>query len=217
MKQFKEKKIRMKSNCSLGLLILFLGVSSLASNKVGNGGDIVFCKKAQEPKGKLLDFYENSLNFESKETSAEVIAEKQLRQLQIAAPQLAEQYLKRLKSISKDIEYKSDVILTDIKDSKHLFRPFSDDCQVLQIAIRKAKIISNEKPFIICEDLWKQLSPLHQAGLLTHEIVYEHLAKLGEEDSVKARKINRFLYQSEIKKEEFWKLIKDLEVSIYPN
>ena len=208
----------MKLACSF-ISIIFVSITSPgAVNKVGNGGDGIFCKNTGNEKspGKLLDFYEDKIILETSVTNPEVIAETQLTHLKNVAPKLAEQYLKRLKEISKEIEYMSKVSLIDIKDSKHLFKPLENECQVLQITIRKAKTISNEKPFLIREDLWKQLSPLQQAGLLTHEIIYEHLAKLGEEDSIKARKINRFLYQSEFKKEEFWKFIKELELPIYP-
>lgn len=205
----------MKSNCKI-LVFVFLWSFASAANKVGNGGNGVFCKATDKNQGKLLDFYENKVNFETDETNPEVIAEKQLSKLKIIAPRLSGQYIKRLKEMSKEIDYKSDVALTDTKDSKHLFQPLSSDCQVLQVAIRKTKPLPNEKRFLIREDLWGQLSPGHRAGLLTHEIVYEHLAKLGENDSVKARKLNSYLYENEVKREEFWKFIKELEVPIYP-
>ena len=203
------------SLCSLLILIL-CSTSGASSNKVGNGGDGVFCKSTNPSEGQLLDFYESKISLQTAETDPQAIAEKRLLALKEIAPKLGEQYLKRLKEMAKQIDYKNDVALTDIKDSKHLFKPLSEDCQVVQVAIRKAKALSNEKLFVIREDLWKQLPPLHQAGLLSHEIIYEHFAKLGEEDSIKARKLNRALYQQELKKAEFWSFVKELEVPIYP-
>lgn len=205
----------MRSNFSYVILILFFPLLAVSGNKVGNGGDGVFCKSAKD-KGMLLDFYEVEIDIQTSEKNPQVIVEKRLKELKGVAPKLAEQYLKRLKKISEEIEYKSNVALVDIKDSKHLFKPLTEDCQIFQIAIRKAKFLSSEKPFVFRQDLWKQLPALHQAGLLTHEIVYEHLSKLGEEDSVKARKLNRMLFKKELKKEEFWKFIAELEVPIYP-
>jgi hypothetical protein len=186
---------------------------AIAQNKVGNGGDVVDCKKANT---KLLDFYEAKIDFKTKEKNHIVIAEGYITNLKETAPRLATQYLNRLKTIESEIDFKTDVKLTDIKDSLHLYEPISKDCKIYQIAIRRAMVVGDEKRFIIRKDLWNKLSPSHKAGLLTHEIIYEHLAKLGESDSIKVRKLNVHLFSKDAKKEDFWKLIKDLELPIYP-
>lgn len=209
----------MKSNCSfLTLAIFFLTTFAAlgSTNKVGNGGDGVFCKKLDKTEGRLLDFYEKNFSIEPNETNPEIIAEKQIKKLENIAPKLSKHYLKRLKELPNEIEFKSEVSFIDIKDSNHFFSPLTKDCQILQVAIRKSKILPNEKRFLIREDLWKQMGPIHKAGLLTHEIIYEHLAKLGEEDSTKTRILNSFIFANEFKAEEFWRLIKELEVPIYP-
>jgi len=205
----------MKS-CFSFLTILFICSQGFTNNKVGNGGDGVFCKNSTIDTAELLDFYEEKIDFKTGETKPETIAEQRFEQLKKVAPKLGAQYLKRLKEIFAEIEYKDDVALTDIKDSNHLFKPNSEDCKVLQVVIRKAKALPNEKRFLFRNDLWKKLSSLHQAGLLTHEIIYEHFAKLGETDSIKARKMNRFIFQSSLKAEDFWNFMKDLEIPIYP-
>lgn len=197
-------------------ILLLLPLTSFAQNKVGNGGDGVFCEKKGTIDSKLLDFYEADVVNTTKEKKPEAIAQIQLDKIKDAAPQLFKQYKKRLSEITSEIEFKDNIKLTDIKDSLHLFEPLPKSCKVYQIAIRKPKIIGNEKRFIIRNDLWKRLPPIHQAGLLTHEIIYEHLAKLGETDSVKARKINSYLYSNAITASGFWNLIKDLELPIYP-
>jgi hypothetical protein len=197
---------------------LFVPTCSLASgNKVGNGGDVIVCKKSPEVKIELLDFYEESMSLTAPEKEARSIAESVLKNLELSAPELSRQYLKRLRELEAEIDYKSSVELKNIQDSEHLYAPLDPQCKVEQIAIRKAKALPGEKRFLIRKDLWDSLPATHQAGLLTHEIVYEHLTKLGEENSVKARKINRALYQNPpLDKNQFWKLIKNLELPIYP-
>jgi hypothetical protein len=203
---------------TIGISLLFTAVSASAQNKVGNGGNVVYCKKAAPDKNtaELLDFYENNIHLASAEANPHAIAQKQLEELKLIAPQLAEQYIKRLSEIDGEIDLKSDVLLTPIPDSYHLFKPLEANCEILQTAIRRAQIVSSEKRFLIRQDLWNQMAPLQKAGLLTHEIIYEHLAKLGEENSIKVRKLNAFLYSKNSKKEDFWNLVKELEVPIYP-
>lgn len=187
-----------------------------ANNKVGNGGDVVSCKHDKQPQ--ILDFYESEqeLNLGTKEVSPFEVAKDRILQLQKIAPKLYTQYLSRLQSIQDEIEFKDGVRLTDIKDSEHLFLPEDKSCEILQVAIRKKVIGGAEKRFLFDKKIWDTLGTVGQAGLLTHEIIYEHLSKLGETDSVKARKVNRFLYAKITDKAAFWKLIADLEVPIYP-
>lgn len=198
-------------------LISFFAANTFAGvNKVGNGGDGVFCKDAKPVTAELLDFYEDKITFETKESDPYAIAEQRLQALNKVAPKLAAGYLKRLTQISKEIEFKKEVSLTDIPDSKHLFQPLSKGCEVLQVAIRKNAVLGDEKRFLIRDDLWQQFSSVNKAGLLTHEIIYEHFSKMDEKDSLKVRKLNRYIYQNNLNAVDFWKFIKDLEISIYP-
>jgi hypothetical protein len=200
----------------LMLLALVAPSYSIATNKVGNGGNMVRCHVAGKSKASLLDFYEAAIDpqFDTKSTMS--IGEEVLNRMKVGAPKLAEQYLKRLKLIQSEMAFENDIQLLEIPDSQHLFKPLSKDCEILQIAVRKKLVLDSEKRFLIRKDLWDQLTPAHQAGLLTHEIIHEHFTKLGEENSIKARKINAYIYSVNFKSEVFWKLIKDLEIPIYP-
>lgn len=197
------------------ILSLTLTITSVcnANNKVGNGGNVVACK---DPKStQLLDFYEAEIKAEpTRETNFEILNRK-FKALEAVAPQLSTQYLKRAKSIESEIEYKSEIELSSIPDSKHLFKPKNKSCEVLQVAVRKAVSTSSEKRFVIDTELWDAMGPYDQAGLLAHEIIYEHLSKLGETDSIKARKLNQFIFSNKDMK-GFWKLVKELEIPIYP-
>lgn len=206
----------MTSNFNFLLTLVLLCSLAQADNKIGNGGNVVICKTKKTSDTRLLDFYEEDPNFQTKEKDAFKIAEKRLQNLKVIIPKLGEQYLARLKEMKAKIDYRSDISLTPVPDSLHLFKPMSDDCAVVQIAIRKPQSSGDEKRFLIRQDLWTQLSPLHQAGLLTHELIYEHFLKLGEKDSIKARKLNRHIYQENLKADNFWKFIQELEVPIYP-
>lgn len=246
MKLWKEKKKIMNFLSKL-YFVLFLMVSfsnkvwssSAESNKVGNGGNVVYCanEKAGEYHAQLLDFYEENFensgdgvessknNFKSTEQKStanfemltpEKIAELKFLKLKDINPRISEQYLRRLHEIQNELEFKKNVTLTVIPDSFHYYKPISKNCSILQIAIKKNLKSKAEKRFIIREDLWKQLSSTDKAGLLMHEIIYEHFAKLGEENSIKARKFNRFLFAASVNKKDFWALIKDLQLPIYP-
>jgi hypothetical protein len=198
-------------------MILF-SLAAGASNKVGNGGNIVSC---QDKSGAtLLDFYESHIvavpQTKAPSLTPEKIAEIHLEKIRSADSKLADQYLKRLHNMMKEVDFLEEAELTTIDDSKHLYQPANKNCKVLQTAVRKKSIVANEKRFLIRKDLWEKLDSINKAGLLTHEIIYEHFSQLGEEDSVKARKLNAFLYQDDFVAKDFWKLIKQMEIPIYP-
>lgn len=201
----------------LFLLISFSSVSAFANgHRVGNGGDVVVCPKSQE----VLDFYENSgavRGFATEKTKENVL-EEVLRNLERLSPRQARQYKNRVLQFAAETEFKKDVALTDIKDSKHLFEPKDPACAVMQIAIRRREVGLEGKRFVVDENLWNKLSPRGQAGLILHEVIYEHLAKLGEEDSIRARKLNAYLFSNKVfadSQDSYWKFIKDLNIPIY--
>jgi hypothetical protein len=89
---------------------------------------------------------------------------------------------------------------------------------VVQIAIRRNEASSLNKRFTVNQELWKKLSETGKAGLVMHEIIYEHFFKLGETDSVKARTFNAYVFSDQIQQDNskvFWNLIKELKVPVY--
>lgn len=199
-------------------LIYLVGLPAFAGNKVGNGGNVVTCK-TPEPLGApalLLDFYESGLTLKNSDKSYEEILMQRFTQLKAASPKLSAQYLKRSKEIVNEIEFKDKAEFSTIPDSLHLFKPLAKDCEVVQTAIRKELVVGKEKRFLIRKDIWDQLDATNRAGLLSHEIIYEHLYKLGESNSVKARKLNSYVFSEDVKSNEFWTLMKELELPIYP-
>lgn len=199
---------------------LFLGTFAFANtNKVGNGGNIVVCTEKSKSSYELLDFYESGIkNNDSAlvEKSTDQIIQVVVEKLRPASVELADQYLKRSKNILAEFDYKSDIELSEVKDSLHAFKPKSANCKVVQTIIRKDKVVEKEKRFLVDENVWKKLDSFQKAGLILHEIIYEHFSKLGEKDSIKARKLNSYLFRNKIKPQEFWLFIKDLDIAIYP-
>ncbi len=187
-----------------------------AQNKVGNGGNVVDCKTKHSQSPRLLDFYEADINPELVGKEAKEIAEDRFKLLKEAAPALGAQYLKRLSQIESEIAFKDDIEILPINDSNHLFKPLSENCKIIQVAVRNNKALARDKRFIIGKDLWNKMTATHQAGLLAHEIIHEHFTKLGETDSVKARRLNAHIFTDPLDKKKFWEFIKELEVSIYP-
>lgn len=210
----------MLSLCSKALLMLICGVtvSAIAGNKVGNGGNVVTCKTPDTlgAPARLLDFYESDINPKDADKTYEEILEQKFSQLKIASPKLSAQYLKRSKEIVNEIDFKSSTEFESIPDSLHLFKPLAKDCEVVQTAIRRLLVVGKEKRFLVRKDIWDQLDATNKAGLLSHEIIYEHLSKLGELTSIKARKINSYVFAGDIKANDFWKMMKELELPIYP-
>ena len=199
---------------------VFVPGSALATNKIGNGGNAVVCGdlKTSEATAKLLDFYEGDFvpplpAGKSEFEIAKVVFEK----LQTAAPALASQYSRRLEELKSEIDYKSGVILTDTKDSDHLFKPEEAGCDVVQTAIRRNGETAGQKRFLFRKDVWEKMKASDRAGLLAHEILYEHFSKLGLSTSTKARQVNLYLFREEkIEASAFWKLMRNLEIPIYP-
>lgn len=203
-------------NFLFSVVLLLESQQAFATNKVGNGGNVVICKS----KAQILDFYENGVeeptsNSTSKD-KAEKIVENQIGKLKTIAPELHAQYRQRLQTIVSEFDFKEDVRLIDTKDSHHSFVPASKDCEVVQTIIRKNTVTEEEKRFLVDKKTWNKISTYQQAGLVLHEIIYEHFSKLGEKDSIKARKLNAFIFKNEPTQKSFWEFIKNLDIAIYP-
>lgn len=199
--------------------LLLTAMVSWAGNKVGNGGDVVVCPESKS----VLDLYEAKSNgaelreFSENLSHSQIIKDR-LEKLKEKAPVLGSQYLRRLETMQTEIDFKSDVELADVKDSAHAF--IGKDCKLFQIAIRKGYVPEeSQKRFLIRQDLWEQIDETNKAALLTHEIIYEHLSKLGVSDSRPARQMVSKIFSKNFDKESkgsFWEFIASLKVPIYP-
>ncbi|MBL7543294.1 MAG: hypothetical protein JNL11_05730 [Bdellovibrionaceae bacterium] len=206
----------MLSKCSLALLLILIGIESWA-NRIGNGGNVTVCADAVS----LLDFYESKTPPKYKGDAGSIeyklIAKDVFKRMARVSKKLSNQYSERLDSVQDEIDFLDNVALTNAEDSLHVFKPADKDCDVKQIAIRKEVSLPGEKRFVFDKKLWDRLDAQNQAGLLVHEIVYEHFNKLGEVTSPKVRKVVGYLFQDEINAKDFWNLIKSLKLPLYPD
>jgi hypothetical protein len=207
-----------------GLILLLVSHAAHAGNRVGNGGNVLECAKpVDRPKAELLDFYEaqerGGTLIKSDETDYKKILSARLAALEKNAPKLAEQYRRRAASIESEFSFKPDIALTDTKDSLHVGVPSKGDCKVKQTVIRQGLALSGEKRFAIDKEAWDQLDARNRAGLILHEIIYEHFFKLGAEDSRTARRLNGLVFSEEFDKltpGKFWQFIAELHLPLYP-
>lgn len=202
----------MKLSYKILLLVLLLAAKTFAQNRVGNGGDVVTCK---DKSPQVLDLYESSEEIiTATETDYQKIVSERLNLLAEAHKKTADQYRTKFSGILKDSDFKANAKLTDINDSEHLVLP--KDCQLKQAAIRKNSTAKNEKLFLFDNDNWQEMDSLNKAALIMHEIIYDHFYKLGERNSIKVRKVNALLFSKNFNKKQFWELIQDLKLPIYP-
>ncbi|MGZ3801939.1 MAG: hypothetical protein ACXVCL_17360 [Bdellovibrio sp.] len=199
----------------IAVIFCFVFKAIASGDRVGNGGDVIKCHDSAE----ILDFYESSEPLKDYASSDyKKILDEVLINFERLNPDQSKQYRQRLRTIEPDLLFKSGITLEDIKDSKHAYKPSGKKCKLLQIAIRKNTSSKVTKQFVIDEDLWKVLSDRSKAGLLLHEVIYEHLFKLGEKDSEKARILNSYLFSKKSfqdSRQDYWNLVNSLKLPIY--
>lgn len=207
------------------IVFSFLLTQSLyaGGNEVGNGGDAVVCKSKDKIESvELLDFYEHRVQeghkiIDDTELDPIQLVTKILKHLNTLSPRLSTQYQKGLNSFMEKTSFVDNAKLIDIEDSKHIVLPRNKDCSIQQIAIyNKNKKASKE--FVIDKTLWDHMNATNQAGLILHELIYQHFSRLGEKDSIKARQINAFLFDKDfhkVKPSKFWEKIRELKIPIY--
>jgi hypothetical protein len=197
------------------LLLPFGAFASTGGNEVGNGGDVVVCSDSV----RLLDYFENEslkrgpLEF-PKSDDPYVLAEKEIRRLSKLNPQLERQYLQVLGTLKKRVQMIEDADFRDVKDSFEVSIPTG--CSLQQIAIQQND--SGQRSIRISKKLWDRLGVEHRAGLILHEIIYEHFVFLGETNSVKARKFNSYLASKKILSatvSEFQNFARGLKLPLY--
>jgi hypothetical protein len=210
----------------LFVCVLFFSLYAQAWNRVGNGAHMIACYSSGGSHLKsveLFDFYERNENKEftrvkpGKKDFLGILAGV-FSTLEKVNPKQAEQYRSRLLGIQNEIEFKKGVRLTNTNDAMEVFVPSDKNCHMEQAVVRKNDALPGEKRFIVRKEFWDKLSEEGRAGVLLHEIVYEHFFMLGEKDSVKARNYNSYLMSEKFAKatpKEYWEYIKALQIPIY--
>lgn len=188
----------------------FANQQLMGGNEVGNGGDVVVCSESIE----LLDFYESRVKNGSEitvtgATETEII-KTVLAHLKTVDQKRAELFEKEAGKFIERTNFMKGARLTDIPDSHHLFLPSQEGCKIEQIAI----LGKTEKKFLVNLDLWEKLNPMQKAGLIMHEVIYEHFAVLGEKNSIKARSYNSYVFGLN-SKANYWNFVRGLRLPFY--
>jgi hypothetical protein len=200
------------------LITISMTVSTLtfAGNEVGNGGDLLKCPNSPNV---LFDFKETSINkvtlllesAKGEEFKDEYkLAEKIIKRLEALAPRIYKKYSNDLLTFKTRTRFIEGEVFRDILDTKHVSLP--KDCELLQVATQQVDPLSKDTIISINKDLYSKLDTPNKAGLILHEIIYEHFKffsdenhvnenskPYSEQNSVKVRMFNRYLHSKEIK------------------
>lgn len=180
---------------SIFFISLIFAIDSLASFRVGNGGDVVVCKDSI----RLLDFYEASfstspLDIQKGGRTKEEMLSFVLNRLKGLAEKRADKYLQQVKTFFDESVILRNVEPVDIPDSLHVVVP--KGCAIKQAIIQQPDPIWSRKRYNIYGDLWNQLDELTKAGLILHEVIYRDAIDRGHKDSTQARVLTALISSS---------------------
>jgi len=169
----------------LGLLMAAVPFAH-AGRIVGNGGDVVVCRGANNSilSIELLDFYEarvergQAIQLDPNKTVEENVAiyMDRLGSYDLYQKQRFQAYYQEF---NNEARFMAGVELVDIPDSDHI--SFPAGCKVEQIAIQKNPKYPGERRYSINEDLWNQMTTADRAGLIMHEIIYRDTVEMVDQ------------------------------------
>lgn len=206
----------------MSLVIFFLSFSLYAvtplstnGNGVGNGGDVVRCKNDLQ----ILDFEESRILSRYKVKTFEEknyidIINIVLLGLKRLDPKLSDQYQKTANTLSSRLKYIENAEFRDVPDSFEVALP--ESCRIEQAAIQQKE--AGKTMIHISKKIWDALDPKNKAGLILHEIIYEHFIVLGDTNSIKARRFTSFLFSEDIKswsKEKYQEILRENGIKLY--
>lgn len=201
------------------LLVILLMNIIYAGNEVGNGGDAIVCPKKAPV---LLDFFENrNSKVPYKIRKSEKINEYEYlldiwSKLSKVSPRFYKKYSSDLMRFKSRVKLISGESFRNVKDSFHISLP--KECRILQLAIQRKDTKSKETVFYINKDIYEKMDVKQKAGLISHEIIYEHFRYFGQNHSVNVREFNRFLFSEKLVasgKEGFAKFIQEMGIPAY--
>lgn len=210
----------MKNNMMILIVSTLFMLKAHAGNEVGNGGVGFWCEK--EKTYRLLDFYEYELlNPPSKivantAETPEAILNARLNILKKFDAKNAELYLGKAKKLFIKMNFLDGIDLSKTNDSLEVAKP--KGCQLKQFALQKRRESDHSVDFYFDRNIWDKLTPVTQAGLALHEIIYEHFSYLDEKNSIKVRKFTALIFSADFEKmspENYSKFIKDLKLPLY--
>lgn len=201
------------------LTFIFYTSITYAGNEVGNGGIGFWCPESNSYL--LLDFYEhelltpdNKIAILNKEYTQ--ILQEKLSILSKLDAKNTNYYLKKVENILSKINFLEEISLSATNDSFEVAHP--KNCIKKQFAIQKKRDSDHHTDFYFDKKIWESLNHMTKAGLILHEVIYEHFAYLGEKNSIKVRKFNSFIFSNKFERmttDDYKKYIQDLKVPLY--
>lgn len=212
--------VKMQKNNIVIILLMFLFMTSTyAGNEVGNGGLGFWCPQSKTYQ--LLDFYEHNLLspgnpiIKSDHDYIKIIKDR-LQLLSKLDAKHSAYYERMVNQVTAKINFLDNIKLNSTKDSFELAHP--KDCELKQWAVQKIALNGNDTEYFFDKGIWNSLDNISKAGLVMHEIIYDHFINLDEKNSIKVRKFNSFMFSQKFEKtntNEYHKFIKDLKIPLY--
>ena len=162
-----------------------------AGQGTGNGGDVVVCEKTDGTTSiELLDLFEarerHLLELDLKPELDTVESHASYQIDKIKDWEGAEYLYQEVSNFNSRIQFvESDLV--DIPDSYHTYIP--SYCELKQIAIN-----NQDGTITIDQRLWKRLDINNKAALVLHEIFYEMMIFVGQNNSIQTRLLNGYIH-----------------------
>jgi hypothetical protein len=160
------------------LLVLVMGfalsTAALASDRIGNGGDVIVCAGGIE----MLDAYQARTSLKLTLDPAveglgyEAIVNYHLDRLAMVNPGRAKMFREWFRSFEQEAERLSGITLVDIPDTGAQAIPAG--CELKQAAVQRAEEdrLPGEYRYILDQDLWNGMNEFTRAALVLHELGY---------------------------------------------
>lgn len=181
------------------MITVFSSMVFAGGREVGNGGNAVVCtnSKSKIVSVELLDYFEARevrgfhIDLGNKTDSLDTKLKTAVARLRSFSPNRANRLQNEINNFFKNTRFLTNQNLTTISDSEHISLP--QNCQLMQLAIQRKPIFSEDKQFYINQFLWKKLDTLNQAGLILHELLLKESLLYGNTTSESARYFNSVL------------------------
>lgn len=194
------------------IFLFFLNFNALGWSERGNGGNSIICNDSA--KNKFYDTYEAEYRYNLKpdypfshrecydDTSCFNLSLTIARELINRIPDynlhFKEFMLAKLRRFGTEAAFLDDIELLPIDDMGIAFIP--KGCSLHQTVIQKNPHFPDDKRYIISNDLWRKLTPQHQAVGIIHELLYYYAGVITRppENSESIRYLNAFIISGEI-------------------
>lgn len=174
--------------------VLFLLFTPLVygGDRVGNGGDVVYCESYPADLFFVFEEYEGNVHARigSSELDYSQKVEILISRLRKYFPVRSAYYSYLFKYFKQNVVF-LDRRLPEISDERS-FPDRSNSCEIVQAAYFNWSV--GQPKYFIQKIIWNKLDNDQKAILVFHELIYTEAAGLGHQDSYFVRQLNRMVY-----------------------